>query len=77
MGLCCILTNVQSSIDESPLNQKEKVKYRSSFGYCPSRTAGTLTLKLVKTFEENRSLKAVKEKIINDNLLDEHFISDY
>lgn len=54
-----------------------RLDYRTSFGRCPSRTAGALTLKLIKVFEENRSLKDVKRKIVDEKLAERHFISDY
>ena len=53
------------------------VRYKTTFGSCPSRTAGNLTLKLVKVFEETRGLHDVKRMIISDNLKDKFFISDY
>ncbi|MCB9060444.1 MAG: cell division protein FtsQ [Halobacteriovoraceae bacterium] len=56
---------------------KEKLKYRTSFGQCPSKVAGALTLQLVKEFENNRSLLDVKKKIIDDNLVEKHFLSQY
>ena len=59
-----------------PAKQK-KIKYRTNFGSCPSRSAGQMTLKLIKTFEETGSLKKVKEEIINQSMPERHFISDY
>lgn len=60
---------------ESP--KKNNYLYRTSFGYCPSRAAGTLTLKLIKVFEDRGSLIDVKETIIRDGLVQKHFISKY
>lgn len=60
--------------------KKEKnteIKYRTFFGQCPSRTAGTLTLKLVKEFEKEKSLKDVKEVILKEKLKEKHFIANY
>lgn len=54
-----------------------KSSYRTSFGKCPSRTAGTLTLKLVKEFEKSNSLKDVKDLINFESLQEKHFISEY
>ena len=56
---------------------KKKIKYRTNFGSCPSRSAGQMTLKLIKTFEETGSLKKVKEEIINQSMPERHFISKY
>lgn len=57
--------------------QSEEVKYRTSFGHCPSRAAGTLALKLMKEFERNHSLRDVKLKMTEDKLSEKHFVSDY
>jgi hypothetical protein len=46
------------------LRPDQEVKYRTSFGQCPSRAAGMLTLQLMKEFEKNLSLKEVKELIV-------------
>ncbi|MBL7665472.1 MAG: hypothetical protein JNM93_10100 [Bacteriovoracaceae bacterium] len=60
--------------NERPVN---KVKYKTYFGNCPIRVVGQLTLKLVKTFEENQSLKDVKDYIIKGNLTEKYYISNY
>lgn len=57
--------------------KKKELKYRTSFGKCPSRAAGTLTLQLVKAFERNQSLRDVKIKIVKEKLNEKHFLSDY
>ena len=59
-----------------PRKQK-KIKYRTNFGSCPSRSAGQMTLKLIKTFEETGSLKKVKEEIIAQSIPEHHFVSKY
>jgi len=56
---------------------EKKVKYRTSFGKCPSRAAGTFTLKLVKEFERNSSLRTVKSLISRERLQEKHYVSDY
>lgn len=60
-----------------PQSTTEKIKYRTNFGSCPSRSAGQMTLKMMKIFEETKSLKKVKEKIIEQKLSERHFVSDY
>lgn len=55
----------------------KKVKYKTFFGSCPSKVAGSLTISLIKEFEKTNSLKAVKEKIIRDDLYGKHFLSYY
>lgn len=61
----------------SSLASNTKVKYRTSFGKCPSRTAGALTLKLIKLFEDTDSLRSLKKKIIDEKLFKRHFLSKY
>lgn len=56
---------------------ENKVKYRTAFGKCPSRAAGTFTLKLVKDFERTNSLRSVKNLIAREKLQEKHFVSDY
>lgn len=56
---------------------KDDVRYRTSFGRCPSQAAGKLTLNLVKAFELNKSLRDVKLKILHEKLKEKHFISNY
>ncbi len=67
--------NLQSSIRNPNITQK--IRYQTHFGKCPSRTSGILALKLIKTFEKNRSLARIKTQLIEENLLENHFISNY
>jgi hypothetical protein len=55
----------------------DKVKYRTAFGKCPSRAAGSFTLKLVKEFEQSKSLRSVKTLIKKEKLGEKYFVSDY
>lgn len=64
------------SFSAKSLNGK-KINYRTSFGKCPSRSAGTFTLQLIKAFEHGESLKDVKAKIVADKLNEKYFISSY
>ncbi len=59
------------------VSRKEKVKYRTFFGACPSRSAGALALKLMKTFEQTYSLKDVKKQIVDEKLKHKYFLSSY
>ena len=56
---------------------KKKVRYKTSFGFCPSRSAGALALRLMKTFEETRSLVDLKRQIIDEKLQDKYFLNTY
>ncbi|MBK23769.1 MAG: hypothetical protein CME70_07155 [Halobacteriovorax sp.] len=57
--------------------RKGKYKYRTSFGMCPSRTAGSFALQLMKIFDDVKSLKKLKEKITKEKLDKKHYISSY
>lgn len=67
-----------ASVDTtSLLNTDSKFKYRTSFGMCPSRTAGSFALQLMKIFEEVKSLKKLKERISKEKLDKKHYVSSY
>lgn len=72
-----VLFIVASANVYSSVKSKNKVKYRTFFGKCPSRSAGTLTIKLIKIFEDQMSLKAIKQEMIDEKLDEKHFISNY
>ena len=61
----------------SAKNFSQQIKYRTTFGYCPSRAVGSLVLDLVKTFEEQGSLRSIKTKILDGELDKKNFISRY
>lgn len=69
------LTSIAAFSKVDPI--KPETKYRTNFGQCPSKAAGTLTLELVREFEHNHSLKDMKELILKDNLTQKHFLSEY
>ncbi|MCF8058147.1 MAG: cell division protein FtsQ/DivIB [Bacteriovoracaceae bacterium] len=71
------LSGQDTSLSSSGPIQKENIKYRTNFGSCPSRSAGQMTLKMIRIFEETGSLRSVKEKIIKNSLDERHFVSDY
>ena len=56
---------------------RQEISYRTYFGQCPTMAVGKLTLQLVKIFEQKKSLRAVKEKILMDNLKEKYYISSY
>ncbi len=56
---------------------QKSITYRTSFGNCPSKSSGLLTLTLMREFERNHSLKEVKEKILSEKLDEKYFLSDY
>jgi len=59
------------------LGTETNTNYRTSFGKCPSRTAGNLAITLVKEFDRNHSLRDVKKLIVADQLVEKSFLSDY
>lgn len=73
--LTLILSTANSWAKLGPMGPE--TKYRTNFGQCPSKAAGTLTLELVREFERSHSLKEVKELILKDNLSQKHFLSEY
>lgn len=66
-------TALSSTLVKTPT----ELSYRTFFGNCPSRTAGSLTMDLVKEFERTRSLRSLRTKIISERLDEKHFISEY
>lgn len=56
---------------------QKNIHYRTYFGECPSKSSGMLTLILMKEFEKAKSLRDVKEKILNEKLDEKYFLSNY
>lgn len=80
--LSIIIFTIFLSLNQSLAGYKNgksqsKIKYRTNFGKCPSRTAGSLTLQLMKAFDRNQSLKDVKMKMVREKLDTKHFLSSY
>ncbi len=72
------LVLLQNAFADLPADEKKSnITYKTSFGRCPNRPAGEFFLGLSKAFEENHSLKMVKERIIQDKLREKHFVSEY
>lgn len=51
--------------------------YKSLFGACPTKAASQFALIIAKNFEETKSLRKIKEQIVNGQLQDKYFISNY
>lgn len=68
-----LISNISFALPYMPTN----LKYKTSFGSCPSRAAGTLALNLMKEFEKTGSLRVIKSKIEKEHLEQKHFISSY
>lgn len=75
--LLLLFTTTETGISALGPNKRKKIKYRTNFGSCPSRSAGQMTLKMIKTFEETGSLKQVKSELVKRSLPERHFVSDY
>ncbi len=65
------------SFSSSPRYFAKKVQYRTFFGSCPSKAVGRLALTLMKEFEVEKSLLAIKKKIVDDKLNEKYFLSSY
>ena len=53
------------------------LRYKTFFGSCPSKSAGSLAMLLVEKFEEKRSLGELKKMIVSEKLKNKYFIEDY
>ena len=72
----CLLMAEEGLSALGPQTKKE-LRKRTTFGKCPSRAAGTLTLQLIRAFEKNNSLRDLKVKLVKEKLAEKHFISKY
>ncbi len=59
-----------------PLNLN-KIRYKTYFGKCPTKVVGSLTLKLVKLFEEGGSLKDIKNYLVEIKASEKYYLSNY
>lgn len=71
LSLPLALANVPESFTQN------NIKYQTYFSECPSKSSGMFALIVMKEFEKNKSLKDVKERIINEKLEEKFFLSDY
>ncbi len=53
------------------------LRYQTTFGECPARPAGILSILVMKEFERTRSLKAVKEKFLSEKWEEKFYLSHY
>lgn len=77
--LTCIL-NVALSTGHANVPtefSQRDLRYQTSFGNCPSRPSGILSIQVMKEFERTRSLKAVKEKFLSEKWEEKFFLSRY
>ncbi len=75
LGIISLIISLEAFAKYSP--RLKKTSYKTYFGSCPSRVAGNLTLKLVKEFEDKKSLKSLKDLIVNKDLKSKHYLSEY
>lgn len=70
-----------SNVLISSLGPTEKfnteLSYRSDLGKCPTKPAGTMALQVVKNFEETKSLRNVKFKMLSEKWNEKYFVSEY
>ena len=77
VGLFIFALSVSDAITGQATQHSKDLRYRTFFGNCPARTAGTVTMELVSIFEQSRSLRTLKEHIGQMRLTEQYFISDY
>lgn len=77
MKIFILLVLILPSTLFASIEVPKRVKYKTFIGYCPSKSAGELSLHLIEQFNETRSLQAVKELIIKDQLDSKYFLSEY
>lgn len=77
LGVILSLFFISDAITSQSVKSEERVQYRTFFGQCPSRSAGSLTMELVSEFERHGSLRDVKERMTRDRLDEKHFITSY
>ncbi len=68
-----IYTESKSTEDQ----RYKEITYRSMLGNCPTRPSGNMALQVLKVFEEERSLRAVKSKIVDEKWSEKYFVNDY
>jgi hypothetical protein len=76
VSLLSFQMNIGSASVPDSFTQKN-INYRTYHGECPSKSASSFALIVMKEFEKKHSLKDVKEKILKDKLDEKHFLSDY
>jgi hypothetical protein len=54
-----------------------QLNVKSIWGNCPVKSTSQLSLLLTKQFETEKSLKALKERILKDKLEEKYFLSSY
>ena len=70
--LVCFLVPV--AVLASP---KQEIKYKTSFGNCPPKTAGELAFALADDFEKNSSLRGLKNKMVSEALAEKYYLDEY
>lgn len=53
------------------------IKYRTSFGNCPTHLVGKLTLNLVDLYSKDRSLYKIKQWMLEQEIKKKYFLSHY
>ena len=56
---------------------EQGIHYRTYFGQCPTGVVGKLALQLAGVFEQEQSLRAVKQKIVGDQLAEKYYLAAY
>lgn len=79
MKIWCLIfiLSITTWAQAEELPSPSKINFRTSFGGCPKKSAGSLAMLISAEFEATHSLRAIKQKIINEKLMQKHFVSDY
>ncbi len=79
LAVIAFLSGLTLSATAAPSAPEKPVAltYRTSFGSCPSRPAGMLSVLIMKEFERNRSLRALKERFLTEKWEEKYFLSRY
>lgn len=72
-----ILVSLSATASVPQQFTQNNLKYRTSFGECPSKSSGELAILIMREFEKNQSLMAVKEKILSEKWDEKYFLSRY
>lgn len=77
--LTCILNVITLTVQANVPSEfsQHDLRYQTSFGSCPSRSSGILSIQVMKEFERTRSLKAVKEKFLSEKWEEKFYLSKY
>ena len=73
-----LIVNVSSLRAENKLFfSKTETKYVIHSGQCPKIHVGKLALSIIKSYDEGKSLLAIKEQMLAEGLVEKYFLKDF